>query len=315
MTLTQLQYLLAVHKYGSFTVAAKSCHVTQPSLSTQIQNLEKELGAPLFDRSKTPVRATEMGKLVIEQARRVLAESERLSELVSARKQELKGEFRLGVIPTIASHLIPLFLGRFSERYPQVELIIEEKPTAILLQELDREEIDAALMAPTQSMPASLVTRTLYYEPFTLFVSQDHPFAKRKQIDPKELSPKGLWLVGESHCLREQTLEVCKGKDSARVLKGVEFRSGSLETIINLIRRSSGYTLLPYLSTLLMSAEERRTWIRYFRRPVPTRKVALISHPNQVKRLVREKLCDEILSVLPQETPRTDTGANVIELK
>lgn len=316
MTLTQLEYVLAVDRYRNFTEAAKSCHVTQPSLSMQIQKLEETLGVVLFDRSQSPILPTEIGKKVIEQARTILGESKRLTELIREEKDELKGEFKLGVIPTVAPYLIPLFVEKFARQNPKITLHIYEDQTAHLLQRVESEEIDAAILAPTETMSPSLQTTTLFYEPFVVYSSPQSELANtHKALDPQQLPTKGLWLLEEGHCLRDQILQICRVKDRRNELApNVIFQSGSLETLTHLIAKHDGYTLMPGLATLSMKPKDRDTMIREFKEPVPARQISIVFSRVHLKRKIIQAIAKEIDAAVPKEFPRLPSKSFQIKI-
>ena len=276
-SLSQLEYALAVQKYGHFSKAAKECHITQPSLSMQIQKLEEELDLIIFDRGKKPVKVTSRGKKVLTQARVILREFEKLKTFSHVDDGQPQGRLNLAVIPTLSPYIIPLFINEFSKKYPLVELYIEEYQTEEILELLDTDKIDAGLLV-TPLKDHRFIERTLFYEPFYLYLSKDHPLLKKKIVKQSELESDDIWLLDEGHCFRNQTLSVCnrKGIDSKTVLENIHFQSGSLETLKNLVRRKRGYTLLPELATQGLSSSEKKNLIRSFAPPTPSREVSLV---------------------------------------
>lgn len=146
MTFVQLEYIIAVDTWRHFATAAEHCFVSQPTLSMQIQKAEKELGVKIFDRSKQPVIPTEMGRELIEQARKIMAEKKRMDEMVNAKKGILSGELRMGIIPTLAPYLLPLFVQQFTKKYPLVKLIINEMMTDQIISRLRDGKIDMGIL-------------------------------------------------------------------------------------------------------------------------------------------------------------------------
>jgi LysR family hydrogen peroxide-inducible transcriptional activator len=299
MTLTQLEYVVAVNKHRHFGKAAKECHVTQPTLSMQLQKLEDELGVILFDRSKSPILPTAEGEKVVKQAQVVIKEYNRIHTILENTDGEISGKFKLAVIPTLAPYVIPLFAKKFADLYPKVELIIEEFKTEEIIDLLDREEIDAGILV-TPLNESSLIERVLFYEPFHLFVSQDHELFKKKKIKESELSDDSLWLLNEGHCFRAQVLKVCTMNFDGGNYKNLRFESGNLETLKNLVVQSSGYTLLPHLATLDLSSN-RKKMVREFSKPVPTREVSIVYGRTFLKEKIIDALEEIIVSVLPKE--------------
>jgi LysR family hydrogen peroxide-inducible transcriptional activator len=314
MTLTQLEYVLAVNKFRHFGKAAKSCFVTQPTLSMQVQKLEDELGIILFDRSKSPVLVTSEGELIIDQARVVIREQKRLLDLVQRSKDELAGDFRLAVIPTLSTYILPLFLQDFVDKYPNVNLIIEESKTEEIVRMLGEDEVDAGLLV-TPLNDESLIERVLFYEPFYLFVAPEHPLARRKKIREDDLDLKEIWLLNKGNCFRDQVLNICsEGREEDEIGGNIRFESGNLETLKNMVLASSGYTVLPHLAVSQLSAQRRRL-IREFHSPVPTREVSLAYARSVLKERVIDALEGTILEALPRELEAIDPrNIEVVEI-
>ncbi|ATH06845.1 hydrogen peroxide-inducible genes activator [Halobacteriovorax marinus] len=299
MTLTQLEYVVAVNKHRHFKKAAAECNVTQPTLSMQLQKLEDELGIIIFDRSKSPILPTIEGEKVIKQAQVVIKEYNRIFHILENSQGEVSGKFRLAVIPTLAPYIIPLFAKKFADNYPRVELVIEEFKTDEIIELLDKEEIDAAILVTPLQEP-SLIERVLFFEPFYLFTSPDQDLYKKKKVRESDLSKNSLWLLNEGHCLRTQVLKVCTMNLEMSSYKNLRFESGNLETLKNLVVQSSGYTLLPYLATLDLSTQ-RKKMIREFHKPAPTREVSIVYGRTFLKEKIIDALEETIVSVLPKE--------------
>ncbi|MBB6612353.1 LysR family transcriptional regulator [Pontibacter sp. Tf4] len=300
MTLIQLEYLVAVDTYRHFATAAENCFVTQPTLSMQLQKLEDELGVQVFDRSRVPVRPTEIGKEIIAQARVVLAEAKKIQELVQNQKKELSGELRIGVIPTLAPYLMPLFITSFLEKYPQVRVVVQELLTNEIVDKLNHELLDVGLLV-TPLDNKSIKELQLFYEAFMVYVNPQHPLAKQKEVSPTELLPDDLWVLNEGHCFRSQVLNICNrgGKLGSSEGANLDYRSGSLETLKRIVETQHGLTLLPELSVLEMP-EEKKKLIRPFSEPQPLREVSLVVHKSFLKKKLIEALQKEIVASVPQ---------------
>jgi LysR family hydrogen peroxide-inducible transcriptional activator len=302
MTLTQLEYVLAVNKFRHFGKAAKSCFVTQPTLSMQVQKLEDELEIILFDRSKSPILPTSEGELIIEQAKAVVREQKRIFDLVQRARDELAGDFRMAVIPTLSTYILPLFLKSFVEKYPNVNLFIEECKTEEIVTLLAADEIDVGLLV-TPLHDTSLIERVLYYEPFYLFVAPNHPLCRKKKIRQADIRLAEIWLLNKGNCFRDQVLNICsegKDRDRDQIGEHIRFESGNLETLKNMVLTSSGYTILPHLAVDQLSPE-RKKLVREFHPPVPTREVSLVYGRRVLRKRMIDALEAEILSALPAE--------------
>jgi len=312
-TLTQLEYLVAVDRHRHFGKAAKACHVSQPTLSMQLQKLEDEYSMIFFDRSKQPILPTQEGLAVIEQAKAILREVGKLDHICRNKSGEPSGDFRLAVIPTIAPYLLPLFLGAFAERYTAVKLLIEEMTTENIIAALEADRIDAGILATPLQVDA-LVERPLYYEPFSLYVSEGHALAKLDTVNEDKLDGKDLWLLSEGHCLRNQVVRICSLRGKTGIFPNVRFESGSLETVMHLVEQGHGYTLIPLLATRSLS-KARREWLKPFSKPVPSREVSLVYRRTQYKQPILEALAAQVQASLPADLPtERQRGIEVVRI-
>ena len=309
-SLTQLKYIIAVARSGHFGKAAEQCHVSQPSLSMQIQKVEEEIGYPLFDRKKKPVVPTKKGEVFIEQARRVLGEFQKLNQVSLETIRQPSGEFRLGIIPTLAPYLLPVFLESFSETYPKVDLYIEEMKTDVIISELRKDNCDAGILA-TPLKEKGIRERPLFYEPFYAYSSPSHEIHLQPNVHVSDLSRNhDIWLLQDGHCFKNQVLNLCSLDEETGVFKNVHFESGNLETIRYLIKKTKGYTLLPYLFVQTLPTQEQKTMISSFSAPIPTREVSLVHARDNWKKDVLEALYSSIKSNLPSDL-ETDKKDNI----
>ncbi len=299
-TITQLEYLLAIDKEQHFGKAAKTCHVSQPSLSAQVQKLEEELEVFIFDRSKKPILTTEVGKEIIQQAKIIIHEHKKLKSIANEKAMEPTGDFELAVIPTLASYVIPLFIGYFSETYPKVNLGINEYKTEDIEKLLINDEIDAGLLV-TPLENEQLIERHLFFEPFYCYLHKDHALSKKKLISAADLDSSDLWLLSEGHCFREQMLKVCSTDSSNKALPTIRFESGNLDTLIKLVNTNTGFTLLPRLAVDELTEAEVAEHVRKFKSPVPTREVSLVYSRSFLKENIISALEDSIISHLPKQ--------------
>ncbi|SEM44431.1 LysR family transcriptional regulator, hydrogen peroxide-inducible genes activator [bacterium A37T11] len=298
MTLTQLEYIIAVDTYRSFVAAADKCFVTQPTLSMQVQKLEENLGVRLFDRSKQPVVPTEIGQEVIRQARITLRESQKIKELISDTKDELIGEFRIGVIPTVAPYLLPGFLGSFMNRYPALQLHIWEYTTDKIIRDIKAGQLDCGILS-TPSNELYLLERPLYYETFVAYLSKESSLQSKNSVDANDILTEKLWLLNEGHCMRDQVLNICQRKRSLHPKDAFEYNTGSVETLKRMVDANAGVTILPELSISEFSSTELDN-VRYFRSPEPVREISLVMLPDFLKRKAIDALEKEILQFIPK---------------
>ncbi len=299
MTLTQLEYVLAVYNHKHFGKAAESCFVTQPTLSMQLQKLEDELQVIIFDRSKSPIVPTEEGKLIIEQAGRIIHEQKRLFALVEETKEDLTGELKLGVIPTLSPYIIPMFIQNFVKKYPKINIQIEEAKTEDIIEMLKKDELDAGLLA-TPLHEKSISERVLYYEPFYLFVTSKHPFYKKDKIKEEELDINEIWLLNKGNCFRDQVLNICTQHREKGLSNPIYFESGNFETLKNMVLKGLGYTILPHMAVKQLSPNHRKL-VRPFKAPIPTREISLVHSKDCLKKKIIDALEEELLSAIPDD--------------
>jgi len=279
MTITQLKYVLAVAEHQNFTVASEHCFVTQPTLSMQIQKLEEELNTQIFNRKKKPIQLTEIGLKIIEQAKIIVDESNRITDIVDQQKGFIGGDFRLGIIPTVMPTLLPFFLKTFIKKYPKVNLKIEELTTEEIIKKLAEGYIDVAIAA-TPLENEMIKERVLYYEPFVGFVPTEHRLFDKTSIDVDQLNIDDILLLEDGHCFKESILNLCS--TFGRKNQHFQLHSGSFDTLIKLSKEGLGMTLLPYLQTLDLNEEDKK-YLREFKEPVPAREVSIIYHKSQLK--------------------------------
>lgn len=302
MTLAQLSYIVAVDNYRHFGIAAENCFVTQPTLSIQIQKLEEELGVIIFNRSLQPVEPTEIGEKIIRQARTILHESERLQTIIESETGEFGGTFRLGVIPTAAPYLIPLFLRSFTEKYPKIELIIHEITTPEIIRLINKDALDAGILALPIS-DSGIINIPLYYEPFIAYLPKGHSLSSKKELLESDIPVKELLLLNEGHCLRGQILKLCNASErdwnneNGRIL----FESGNLDTLIRLVQQDFGLTLLPFLTVFNSKLDNINAVTKKFKDPQPRREMGIIHSKSYLKKHLIDALIKEIKSCLPQE--------------
>ena len=295
MTITQLQYVLAVAEHKNFTLAAEKCFVTQPTLSMQIQKIEEELNVLIFDRSKKPIQLTDIGLKIVNQAKNIVNEAGKIKDIVEYQKGFIGGEFRLGIIPTITPTLLPMFLNNFIKKYPKVNLIIEELNTDEIILRLKNGHLDAAIAA-TPLEDEKIKEIVLYYEPFVAYIPSDHAASQKKEIEISDLNPDDILLLQDGHCFRDSILNLCKNQNIA-TRNTFQLESGSFETLIKLADEGLGTTLLPYLHTLDLK-EKDKLKLRHFKEPKPAREVSLIYPKSELKIHIIDALRNTISGVI-----------------
>ena len=294
MTITQLKYCIAVAKHRNFTTAAEYVHVTQPTLSMQIQKLEQELNLTIFDRAQKPIALTAIGKKIIDQAKLIVGESDRMLDVVDQEKGIIGGTFKLGIIPTIMPTLLPMFLQTVLKSYPQLALEIEEMPTHLILERLENGTLDAGIAATPLGI-SQIEEKPLYYEPFLVYAPSHSKLNRKEKITSEMFDSENILLLQDGHCFRESALHVCKVKNNTPVK--FEIKSGSFETLIQLANEGLGITLLPYLNTRQLRQDQKQN-LKSFTAPEPAREVSVIYHKRGLKLHIIKALHEKIRAII-----------------
>lgn len=298
MTLQQLQYIVAVADSGQFSKAARLCHVTQPTLTMMVRKLEDEIGVTIFHRGVQPARPTSDGAGLLDQARVVLREAGQLKDLVKELRTGTSGTYRIGIIPTLAPYLLPLFLTRYAEAHPTARLALDERKTSRILKALRSGQLDIGILAgPVEGDDLEMIT--LFREPFLAYLPDGHPLLKQKRIARKDLRKAPMWVLSEGHCFRNQALSVCQ-QPTAAGHANVVYSSGSIETLKRMVDSGSGVTLVPELSV----DDEKN--VRRFLSPEPVREVVLVVRKPFVRRTVLNSLVSAIRASVPKRFRSSD---------
>lgn len=270
MTLTELQYIVAVAQERHFGRAAERAFVTQPALSLAIKKLEEELGATIFERRRNRIELTAIGEQIVHQAQRVLEEADQIKILAAEGKDQLNGPLRFGVIATVGPYILPDLVPLLSARAPKMPLELEENLTLNLAGMLKNGTLDVIMMALPFDEPA-IVTQALYDEPFKVVIPVGHPWKKKKLIDSRQLASEKVLLPHAGHCFRQQVLDSCP-ELSRSDTEG--WQGNSLETIRQMVASGLGITVLP-ASALTLKYESNRLIAIEMARPVPGRRIGL----------------------------------------
>lgn len=289
MNLRDLRYLIAVADLRSFVQASEHCHISQPTLSTQIKKLEERLGVQIFERNNKRVLATEVGEQIIATARRIVKEVDHIQELAETARDPMAGNLRIGAFPTLSTYIFPKLVPLIKDALPRIRLILVEEKTEELLRQLKNGQIDMALLA----MPVdddALQTQALFDDEFLLAVAADHPLAEADVIRQRDLYGQQLLLLDEGHCLRGQALQVCHINGA---LEQQDVRATGLETLRQMVRAGTGITFMPRIAVRKPDAG-----IRYlpFQAPAPSRTIGLVWR----KTSIRDRLFIEIGRLVEQ---------------
>lgn len=284
MNLRDMEYLVAVADLGNFSRAAEQCHVSQPTLSGQIKKLEGYLGVTLFERGGKQAMLTDAGVQIVESAKRMLRESCHIREIAANAGDPLSGSYRLGAFSTLAPYLFPKIIPCVRAEAPSLRLMLFEDKTDLLIEQLLRGDIDAAILALPVHEP-QFISQELFTDIFMLAVPADHCLAKRTFVTQKELHAHKLLLLNEGHCLRDQVLDICR---AFGVNEDDEYRATGLETLRQTVIAGTGITLMPAIAALPVTS------IVYipFEDPVPQRRIAILRRKSSRRKEVHQVIAD-----------------------
>lgn len=299
VTLIQLEYIIAVDTYRHFVTAAEKCFVTQPTLSMQIKKMEEELGVVIFDRTKHPIIPTEIGEKIIEQARITLAESSRIKELVNEYSNVISGDITIGIIPSLATYLLPLFIGSFIEKYPDVTIKVVELLTEDIIDHLKKDLLDVGILV-TPLNEKGIIEQPLFYEEMFLYANKNHPISNKVKINTDELASPDLWVLSDGHCFRSQVVNLCSYTKQVKANSHFKYESGSLETLKKMVEKEGGFTILPELA-MDQTTKNTKTVVKQFSGKKPLREVSLVYTRNYAKRNLIALFSDEIKKAVPKE--------------
>lgn len=281
MNLQDLRYLVALAEHRHFGKAAEACYVSQPTLSTQLRKLERELGVELVERNPRHVMLTETGSLVVERARAMLADADAISDIAKQARDPEAASLRIGLFPTLGPYLLPHVVPALHDRFPRLELLLVEEKTGEILHRLRQGALDAAILA----MPVNddlLHEEPLFEEEFVLAVPDGHPLAKRRSaVDVSVLQGESVLLLDDGHCLRDQALTVCS---LAGASERSGFRATSLETLRQMVAADVGVTLLPRLAVEPPAPQSSGVRTVPFEQPAPRRRIAMYWRRSSVFR-------------------------------
>lgn len=297
MNLQQLEYIIAVDQFRHFAKAAEKSCVTQPTLSMMIQKLEEEIGVKIFDRSKQPVVPTREGIEIINRAKNIIGEAKKLKDYAKELKGQVSGELFIGIIPTLAPYLLPLFINSFSAKYPELKVHIKEMITDEIISNLKQGDLDIGLLAgPLKEQ--QLEEYHLFFEEFFVYASKTEKLPKKKYLLPTQIDVNRLLLLEEGHCLRNQVFNLCTLKKVDENRSNLYYEAGSIETLINLVDSNNGITIIPKLATFHLKKHQLLN-LREFANPKPVRDICLVTRDSYPRNRIVEFLSNEITTAIP----------------
>lgn len=294
MNIQQLQYIVAVDEEKHFQRAAEHCHITPATLSQMVKKLEEELGVILFDRSKQPVKTTDEGRVLVDKARIILMYVKDFEQTARSSGDEISGEVRIGIIPTLSPYLSHLFLPSLLQKFPQLRIKLHEWNTTQIVEGLVHDKIDVGIAA-TPTHAADVHEKPLFYEELLVYTAA--PGGEGEYVVPESIDLRKLWLLEEEHCLRSQVSKLCSLKKKYDA--PLEFEAGSIATLLNMVKVNQGLTVIPELVVNSLSAEQQKG-IRHFVAPVPVREISLITYRQFLKAPILKVLEEEIVLAVSQ---------------
>ena len=295
MNIQQLEYLVAVDRVKNFTKAAEVCNVTQATLSAMIKKLEEELDVIVFDRKAKPILTTEIGQIIIEESKNILAHCALLREKAKGKSDKIEGRVKIGVIPTIANSLLPKIIKSLLTTYPKLHVEIVEITTQNIIKQLKEGSIDVGIVA-TPNAEENIEEEVLYYETLMVYGDVDK---KTSYVIPEEIKNKKIWLLEEGHCLREQFMKLCALKKKDLMPNNLVFDANSFDTLLNMVDEFGGLTLIPELYYQSLP-KERRDKVSFFEPPIPVREVCLVYYRPFAKQRIVTVLADFIRNIISE---------------
>ncbi len=297
MNIQQLEYIIALDNFRQYVIAAEKSFVTQATLSIMVKKLEEELGVKIFDRSKQPLVPTDIGKKIIAQARIAVQEFHKIIEVASEETLFVSGILNLGIIPTLSPYLLPLFIDYFLKNYPAVKLKISELTTATIIRKLENGELDAGLLAIPTLHP-SMKEIPLFREEFFVYAPSSALTSPKKFIVASELDVNKLMLLEEGHCLTNQIINLCGLKELEKDHHQLDFHTGSLETLKQMVELYRGITVLPRLAVDILTPLQKQN-VFEFQSPAPFRDIGIITYRHVMKENLLHALQISILQGIP----------------
>jgi LysR family hydrogen peroxide-inducible transcriptional activator len=300
MNFQQLEYIVAVDRFKSFSKAADSCFITQATLSTMVKKLEEELGMIIFDRKTSPILTTECGKEIVEEAKKTLFHSKNIKQLAAILKGKIEGELKIGIIPTVAGNLLHRIVPTLLDKYPNLKLYITEITTANIVQQLKSGEIDVGIVS-TPLAKDDLEEEVMYYEKLKVYGKQK---TDKEYVLANEIGQEKVWLLEEGNCLRNQFINLC-ALNPKKIKNNLIFEPNSFESLLSFVDNLEGLTLIPELYCKDLP-EEKKLKLIDFKSPYPVREISLVYHRPYVKHRLISVLAEEIKTIIP---PLLETSA------
>ncbi len=298
MNLSQLEYFRELYVSGSFSLAAEKLGITQPALSLQIQKLEDELDFKLIDRAKRPLQLTAEGTVFYQKTIEILQQVDQLKDVVHELGEEIKGTLKIGIIPTLAPYLVPLFLNNLSEFYPELHIDVREKKTEDIIADMKMSVLDCGIIS-TPIAEHNLTVWPLFYERFFAYISDKHPLYEKDVVAVSEITDQDLWYLEEGNCFQNQVNSICSLSPGIEAGRNLTYRSSSIDSLRRIVENECGITFVPELATINIPAEQE-DMIKEFADDRPVREISLIA----LKRPAKERQVKALISTIQKSIPK-----------
>lgn len=313
MNIQQLEYLIAVDKFKHFGKAAQACFITQPTLSAMIQKFEDELDVKVFDRTTHPIRTTDVGVQIIDQAKKVIDSVNELRNKADLLNNVLGGKINLGIIPTVSTYILPAEIFDFLQKNPKVEMSVKEITTENVIKGLKSGELDAGIIATPYDAASEFYQEFLFNEELMIYTS-DPKYKKDTYVIPEELDVDKVWLLEEGNCLRTQFENICKLKENSMKPKNLEFVASNINTLIQMVDKVGGISIIPELAQSQLSKEQNDKIVR-FRKPFPFREISIIYYKPTYKQKIIDELSESIRKSVEGKLNYNQKPADFVSIK
>lgn len=310
MNIQQLEYIIAVDKYKHFGNAAQACFITQPTLSAMIQKFEDEMDVKIFDRTTHPIRTTDVGIQIVTEAKRVIDAINELKSKANLLNNVLAGKLNLGIIPTVSGFILPTEIFDFLKDHPKIELNVKEMTTDNIIKALKSGELDAGIISTPYTAANEFYQDFLFNEELMLYSSDESDDQKKDSfVVPEKIDVQKVWLLEEGNCLRTQFENICELRENTVKPKNLEFVASNINTLIQLVDKLGGMSILPELAVEQLSSTQQKK-VKRFRSPFPYREISMIYY----KPTYKQKILDEMIVFIADSLkPKLNFNSNPSE--
>ncbi len=306
MNFTQLEYLKELYVRGSFSAAAQHLKITQPALSLQIQKLEEELDFKLLDRTKRPLQFTEEGKYFYHKAIEILKMVDELKQASYELSEQVKGNLKVGIIPTLAPYLVPLFINALNKSFPELQIEVTEEKTEDIISKLKLGDLDCGILS-TPLATGGVLFEPLFYERFYAYISENHKLFNKDKIKMDDLNEEDIWYLEEGNCFQNQVNSICKINYQKKTSQNLIYRSSSIESLRRIVENKTGITFVPELATINIPSELEEL-IKDFSGEQPVREISLVVSKNYSKKRQISALKEVVLKSIPRRMIQKPKG-------